>query len=134
MRKLQVYSVSAIACALIVIGSSCARAEPPQSMAYYEPNTPFVVCDTRDQIMQVVDAVRTNKLKAKLTEFGKQIDANREPVCAYGDIGPIVFGASEHLGVVIDKERVLDVWVSHVRNPRGESYLIWSEVGKETSV
>jgi hypothetical protein len=103
-------------------------------MAYYEPNTPFIVCDTRDQIMQVVDAVRTNKLEAKLTEFVKRIDANHEPVCTYGDIGPVVFGASEHVGVVIDNERVIDVWVSHVRGPRGESYLIWGEVGKETSV
>jgi hypothetical protein len=26
--------------------------------AYYEPKTPLVICDTRDQIMQVLDAVR----------------------------------------------------------------------------
>lgn len=134
MGKPQVLSVGALACALAAIGSSCARAEPPQSMAQYEPNTPFIVCDTRDQIMQVVEAVRTNKLKGKRTEFAKQIDANHEAVCAYGDIGPIVFGASEHVGVMVDNERVIDVWVSHVRNPRGEYYLIWSEVGKETSI
>jgi hypothetical protein len=57
-----------------------------------------------------------------------------EPACVYGDIGPVVFGASEHVGVVIDNERALNVWVSHVGNRRGQFYVLWGEAGKETPV
>src|SRR5271169_359900 len=74
--------------------------------AYYEPKTPFIVCNTRAQIMQIVNSVKANRLQETLADFSKQIDAtNHEPACAYGEIGPVVFGASEHVGVVIDNER-----------------------------
>ena len=103
-------------------------------MAYYEPTTPFVVCDTRDQIMQMLDAVRAHKVKQKLAEFAKTAGPNHEPACLYSEIGPVVFGASEHVGVLFDNEKAIDMWVSHVGNRRGEFYLLWGEVGKETSV
>jgi hypothetical protein len=84
--------------------------------------------------MQIVNSVKTNKLRETLAAFSKQNDAHREPACVYGDIGPVVFGASEHVGVVIDNERALNVWVSHVGNRRGQFYVLWGEAGKETPV
>ena len=133
MRELSARSVAALAFASVAIGSNFARAEPPETMAYYEPQTPFIVCNTRAQIMQIVNSVKANKLRETLADFSKQIDAtNHEPACAYGEIGPVVFGASEHVGVVVDNERALNVWVSHVGNLRGQFYLLWGEAGKET--
>jgi hypothetical protein len=103
-------------------------------MAIYEAKTPFIVCNTRDEILQVVNSVKANRLRETLAEFSKKSDAKHEPACVYGDIGPIVFGASKHLGLVIDNDRALNVWVSHVANPHGEFYLLWGETGKETPV
>jgi hypothetical protein len=134
MRNLPLGTVAVLVCGFMTIGSNFARAEPPESLAYYEPKTPFVACDTREQIMQIVNSVKTNKLRETLAAFSKQNDAHREPACVYGDIGPVVFGASEHVGVVIDNERALNVWVSHVGNRRGQFYVLWGEAGKETPV
>lgn len=134
MNKRQFIGAAVIACAIATVTSSNARAEPPQSMAYFEPKTPFVVCDTRDQIMQVLDSVKQHKLDEKLAEFAKQAQPNKEPACVYSVLGPVVFGASEHVGLVFDNERGIDMWVSHVGNLHGDFYLLWGEVGKETSV
>jgi hypothetical protein len=134
MHKMHLAGAGMLACALATLGSNLARAEPPQSAAYYEPKTPFVICDTRDQIMQVLDAVRAHKLKDKLDEFAKAAGPKNEPGCLYGDVGPILFGASEHVGVLFDNDGAINLWVSHVGNRRGEFYLLWGEVGKETSV
>ena len=100
-------------------------------MAYYEPKTPFIICDTRDQIMQVLDAVRAHKVEEKLAEFAKMAGPNHEPACLYSAIGPVLFGASEHVGVIFDNEKAIDMWVSHVGNRRGEFYLLWGEVGRK---
>jgi hypothetical protein len=134
MRKLPIGGVAVLTCALMTMGSNFARAEPPESMGYYEPKTPFIVCNTREQIMQIVDSVKANKLRETLVEFSRQTDAKHEAACVYGPIGPVVFGASEHVGVVIDNERALNVWVSHVGNLRGQFYLLWGEAAKGTAV
>ncbi len=134
MHKLQLAGAGVLACALAAFGPNLARAEPPRSMAYYEPKTPFIVCDTRDEIMQVLDAVRTHKLNDKLAEFAKAKGSNGEAACVYSVIGPVLFGASEHVGVLFDNEKAINMWVSHVGNLHGEFYLLWGEVGKETSV
>jgi hypothetical protein len=126
--------VAALTCALMTIGSNIARAEPPESMGYYEPKTPFIVCNTHDEILQIVNSVKANRLRETLVEFSKQTDAKHEPACVYGPIGPVVFGASEHVGVVIDNDRALNVWVSHVGNLRGQFYLLWGEASKGTAV
>jgi len=135
MGKLSLGSLAALTCAFVAIGTNFARADPPESLGYYEPKTPFIVCNTREQIMQVVNSVKENRLRETLAGFSKQIGATKhEPACAYGEIGPVVFGASEHVGVVIDNEKALNVWVSHVGNLRGQFYLLWGEAGKETHV
>jgi hypothetical protein len=77
--------------------------------AYYEPKTPFVICDTRDQIMQVLAAVRARKVKKKLDEFVKAAGPKDEPGCLYSDIGPTLFGASEHVGVLFDNDRAINL-------------------------
>ena len=77
--------------------------------AYFEPKTPFVIRDTRDQIMQVLDAVRAHKVKEKLDEYGKAAGPKNEPACIHSDIGPILFGASEHVGVLIDNDRAINL-------------------------
>ena len=134
MRNLPLGGVAALVFGFMTIGANVARADPPDTLAYYEPKTPFIACDTREEIMQIVDSVKANKLKETLAAFSKQTEGNREPACVYGDIGAVVFGASEHVGVVIDNERALNVWVSHVGNLRGQFYVLWGEAGKETSV
>jgi hypothetical protein len=136
MRKLHIGGIAALAWAMMTmtIGVNEARAEPPELMAYYQSKTPFIVCNTREEIMQVVNSVKTNKLEETMAAFSKQADANHEPACVYGDIGAIVFGASEHVGLVVDSERAINVWVSHVGNRRGDFYLLWGEIGKDTPV
>jgi hypothetical protein len=60
----------------------------------------------------------------------KQPARRTNPACIYSDIGPILFGASEHLGVLFDNDRAINLWVSHVGNRRGEFYPLWGEVGE----
>ena len=82
--------------------------------------------------MQVLDAVRAYKVKEKLVEFAKAAGPKNEPGRLYSDIGPILFGASEPLGVLFDNDRAINLWVSHVGNRRGE--FCGERVGEEASV
>ena len=125
--------VAAMAWTGAALWSHAAIAEPPQSV-YYDSATPFVVCDTKAQISEVVQALEVHKLKEKLAEFGKQIDANKEPVCLFSAVGPVIFGASEHVGLIFDHDEAIDLWISEVRNAHVQFYLLWGEIGKETSV
>jgi hypothetical protein len=121
---------------LLTIGISSAfpaLAEPPQSTAYFEPDAPLIACDTREQIMQVVEALKTHRLQETLTALQKTLDAKQEPVCVFSQLGPIVFGASEHLGLAFDHDVGFDVWVSHVSNRNTDFYLLWAESGKGAS-
>jgi hypothetical protein len=131
MRKLYLAGAGLVA---LAFSGSLAQAEPPRSMVYYEPKTPFIVCNSRDEIKQVLDAVRAHQLQQKLAEFAKTTGSKHEPACVFSDIGPVVFGASEHVGVLFDSEKAINMWVSHVGNHRGEFYILWGEVGKVTSV
>jgi hypothetical protein len=89
-----------------------------------EPKTPFVICDTRDRIMQVLDAVWAHNVKKKLDEFAKAAGPKNEPACIYSDIGPIVFGASEHVGVPFDNDRAINfVDVPRRHSPWGILFL-----------
>jgi len=133
-RRMQENRLGPRACCRARSGIESGASRAAAVDAYYEPKTPFVICDTRDQIMQVLDAVRAHKLQDKLDEFVKAAGRKNGPACLYSDIGPIVFGASEHVGVLFDNDRAINLWVSHVGNRRGEFYLLWGEVGKETSV
>jgi hypothetical protein len=103
-------------------------------MGYFEPKTPFIACDTHEEIMQLVDAMRDHKLQQKFAELAKTKGPSHGPACVYSVIGPVVFGASEHVGVVFDSAKATNLWVSHVGNPNGEFYLLWGEAGKDTSV
>ena len=59
--------------------------------------------------MQVLDAVRAHKVKEKLDEYAKAAGPKNEPACIYSDIGPILFGASEHVGVLFDNDRAINL-------------------------
>ena len=133
MRTLKLCGAGLLACLAPTIWSNSAIAEPPQSI-YYNTETPFIVCDTREEISDVLQAIKAHKLKEKLTEFGKELDANKEPVCLYSVIGPVTFGASEHVGLVFDQQGGIDMWVSKVHNSQAEFYLLWGELGKVTSI
>ncbi len=66
-----------VRCSGIESGASRAAAVD----AYFEPKTPFVIRDTRAQIMQVLDAVRAHKVKEKLDEYAKAAGPKNEPAC-----------------------------------------------------
>ena len=109
------------------------RAYPPLSTSFYSPTTPFVVCDTRDQISAIVAAMKAQKLDDKLMELGKIKNANNEPVCLVSVIGPVVFESSEHIGLVFYEGKAINMWVSRVSNANTEFYLLWGEGGESTS-
>jgi hypothetical protein len=75
-------------------------------------------------MMQVLEPVRAHNVKKKLDEFAKAAGPKNEPACVYNDIGPIVFGASEHVGILFDNDRAINLWVSHVGNRRGVIYFL----------
>jgi hypothetical protein len=132
MRTLSLFTAGLIACTAPTVCSTSAIAEPPQSV-YYNNETPFIVCDTREQIDDVLKAMKADKLKDKLVEFSKELDANKEPVCLYSVIGPIVFDHSEHVGLIFDQQGGIDMWLSQVHNTQTKFYLLWGEVGASTA-
>jgi hypothetical protein len=74
--------------------------------------------------MQVLDAVWAHNVKKKLDEFAKAAGPKNEPACIYSDIGPIVFGASEHVGVPFDNDRAINLWMCHVGTRRGDFHFL----------
>jgi hypothetical protein len=110
---------------------SPAIADPPTGE--YNSNTPFVICDTRDQINVMVDALKANKLKEKLLEFGKIIDSNHEPECIYSRLGSFIFDSSESIGLVFDHEHAVNMWISSVHNKNLHFFLLWGEIGENSA-
>lgn len=119
-----------VAVALIFAGS--ARAEPPEAMAYVQLPVPVIACDSKEEMGTVVQAVKDGNLKEKLVELMAIKDDHGESVCIYSQIGPIVFGYSEHIGRLIVGEQTLDTWVSNVGNRHAGFYILYAEVVKDT--
>src|SRR5271155_5371414 len=88
MRNLPLGGVAALVCGFMTSGSNFARAEPPESLAYYVPKTPFIACDTREEIMQVVNSVKTNKLKETLAAFQNRAPPNTNPHVSMATLDP----------------------------------------------
>ena len=117
-----------IAAATAIMASvGLARAEPPASTTLMELTTPVIACDTKDQMMQVVQSIKDGNLRNKLTELEALKDDRNEPVCVYSPLSPVVFGESEHIGRIEDHDRTVDVWVSNVGNGDMAFYVLWGE-------
>jgi hypothetical protein len=120
------------AAALIWAGS--ARAEPPASMTYLAETPALIACDTRPQMDEVIAAIKDGKVKEKLVEMQHTVDAKGEPVCVYGNLASVVFGLSEHVGEIQDRDRLVDVWVANVGNRNAAFFVLWGEVVDATGV
>ena len=134
MIKFNQFSAAVVAGAVGMLSPLPLRAYPPQSASVYDSTTPFVVCDTHDQITSIVDAMRSQKLEDRLSELARTKDSNNEPVCLVSVIGPVVFISSEHVGVVFYGEKAIDMWIARVTNANAEFYLLWGEVGSSTAI
>lgn len=120
------------AAAAMIVCAGCARAEPPGSMTLTDITFPVIACDTKDQMMQVVQSIKDGHLRDKLTELEAIKDDRNKSVCVYSPLSTVVFGKSEHIGRLEDNGRGLDVWVSCVGNRETEFYVLWGEQVEET--
>ena len=118
--------------ALVWAGS--ARAEPPASMTYMTQTPALIACDTRPRMDEVITAIKAGKVKEKLEELSKVTDDKGEPVCVYGNLSSVVFGLSEHIGEIQDRDRLVDVWVANVGNRNAAFFVLWGEVVDATGV
>jgi len=124
--------IAAVTAAMASAGS--AGAEPPASTTLMELTTPVIACDTKDQMMQVVQSIKDGNLRDKLNQLKTIKDDRNEPVCVYSPLSPVVFGDSEHIGRIEDQDRTLDVWVSNVGNGDTGFYVLWGEEIQSTRV
>lgn len=118
--------------ALLFAGS--AYAEPPASMTYMTQSPPLLACDTRLQIDEVIASIKEGKVKEKLAEMQDIKDEHNEAVCLYSPLSNIVFGQSEHIGQINDRDQTLDVWVVHLGNRNTDFYAIWADLVKTSSL
>jgi hypothetical protein len=132
MRKILIGGLIAVSVALVVY--SRAQAAPLDEGSYLQLSRPIVACNERKQMDDIVQAIKDGKLQEKLTELQTVVDKDGEPVCIYSPMGPLVFGASEHIGQIKDHDRTVDTWISHVGNQKAEFYVLWGEVVKESSI
>ena len=121
-----------VAAAALFVWAGLARAQPPEAMTYTAISSPIIACDTHDQIVQVVQAIKDEKLREKLTELAAITDDRGEPACVYSPLSTVVFRGSEHVGRIKDHDRTIDAWISHVGNSNTEFYLLWGEEVQET--
>jgi hypothetical protein len=121
-----------IAATALIIWTGSARAQPPDAMTYMAIDNPIIACDTRDQMAEIVQAMKDRKVKEKLTELAAVRDDKGEPVCVYSPLSAVIFGDSEHIGRIEDRDRAIDAWISHVGNPNREFYVLWGEEVEET--
>jgi hypothetical protein len=124
--------IAAVTAAMASAGS--ARAEPPASTTLMELRTPVIACDTKDQMMQVVQSIKDGHLDDKLTELEATKNDRNEPDCIYSPLSPVVFGDSEHIGRIEDHDRTVDLWVSNVGNGNTGFYVLWGEEIQSTRV
>jgi hypothetical protein len=122
--------LSTLTLIISLIFASPALAEPPAGL--YMPQIALIVCDTREQIGQVLDAVKNDTVKDKLIEFGKQLDTGGEPICLYSLIGPFTVDSNEHIGIITSNDHTVDMWILKVHNSLGSFYVLWGELGEDT--
>jgi hypothetical protein len=111
----------------VIACAGFAQAEPPPSMTFTDIAFPVIACDTKDQMMQVVQSIKDGKLRDKLTELEAIKDDRNEPVCVYSPLSTVVFGESEHIGRIEAQGQAVDVWVSNVGNREMGFYVLWGE-------
>ena len=70
----------------IMASVGLARAEPPASTTLMELTTPVIACDTKDQMMQVVQSIKSGNLRDKLTE----LEANHKRLANAGQTFGVV--------------------------------------------
>jgi hypothetical protein len=125
------FNILALIVSLVFIVSP-AVADPPTGDYVDDADTSFIVCDTRDQMNDVIDAIKVGKVLDKMEELKKIIDSNGEPVCMNGPLGPLTFDNNESIGTITDTQQNVQVnfWVSSVHNPKGKFFLLWGEIKK----
>lgn len=114
--------------AMILSLAGSAQAEPPKAMEYVAISNPVIACNTRNEMDQIVQAIKDGTLTEKLLEFAGVKDDKGEPVCVLASFGPVVFGQSEHIGQIQDHGTTVDVWISNVGNRTVAFYVLWGEV------
>lgn len=131
MRKQLAMGGCMLATTALIVWAGLARAQPPEAMTYAAISTPIIACDTRDQVAEIVQAIKDGNLKEKLTELAAIKDDKGEAECIYSPIPTVVFENSEHIGRIEDHDRAIDTWISHVGNSKREFYLLWGEEVEE---
>lgn len=111
-----------------------AKAEPPAAMTYMTQTPPLLVCDTRAQMDEVIASIKEGKVKEKLAEMQNIKDKHNEAVCLFSPLSGVVFGQSEHLGQMNDRNQTIDVWVSYAGNHNTDFYLLWAEEVQTTGL
>lgn len=88
----------------------------------------YIVCDTKDQVADIITGGgHDNKaLEAKFHEYNAKIDTKGEPTCDVAQVGRVVVGESEMLGVNMSADgREVNSWAVHIGNEQGEWWMLY---------
>ena len=120
MRKHLFASAGVLACVLTSVTLNCARAEPPESMAYFEPKKPVHRMRHPRGNHAGARFRQSSQAQRKIGRICKDVAPPiMNPLASTASFGPVVFGASEHVGVLFENEKAINMWVSHVGNLHG---------------
>lgn len=87
----------------------------------------YIVCDTKEQVADIVSAGRDHKaLEAKFQAHNAKTNPKGEPDCAVAQVGRVVIGESEMLGVNMSADgREVNSYAVHFGNQQGDWWMLY---------
>lgn len=90
---------------------------------------PLVACDTHDEALMLVNAIKTNTFKEALAKQSAIVNSNKEPSCVYTIINPTTIDSVEKIGKLHDDmvNTDLNFWIVSVHNQYSKFFIILAE-------
>lgn len=87
----------------------------------------YIVCDTKEEVADIVSAGRDNKaLEAKFLTHNTKTNPKGEPDCAVAQVGRVVIVGSEMLGVNMSADgREVNSYAVHFGNAQGDWWMLY---------
>jgi hypothetical protein len=125
-------SALVLACALPLLLSGGAKANPPEKNNFATFSIPVLVCDKKEDVLLLADVGRQSQGKdsnATLSMMNKQLNANGQPVCWYGFPAPSIVGEVEQLKDTFTYDgRPAHAWTFAIYNPYGAFWVGYVEL------
>jgi hypothetical protein len=111
-----------------------AYAQPPDEGMTVSFRLPMIVCDTKERIESITQAIHENKLEDQFTKLTHEVTAKNEPACFVSRLIGVTVGDNEDLGVATVDGLTEHFWAVHIGTAKFEGFALYEEHEKSLSI